>query len=195
MQDTIEPKIICTGNPKDRGIAQSLQQLYPDTEFLSRTSGYDFHEFSMITESRLRSRLTNFNVLINYSWVTYGVQERILNIAREEWTHGHVINIGSSNEDCEIRTRAEPKYTADKINLRKASLKLNNENFKTTHIVVGGFQATSPGSDHGMDPMHYAKLIKWILEAPYEIPIIGIQQSTDYIRSFLNKVSKLEPYA
>jgi hypothetical protein len=191
----VEYKILCTGNPKDRGVAQAIQTLYPNTEFLSRSSGYDFYEFTKDTESRLRNKLSSFNVLINYSWVTYGVQERILNIAHEEWTHGHVFNIGSINEENDILTRAEPIYTADKVKLRKTSLRLNNENFKTTHVVVGGFQATSPGSDPTMDPMHIAKTIQWVLESPVEIPIIGIQQTTDYVRTFLERIKKLEPYA
>jgi len=195
MQDTTQYKILCTGNPMDRGIAQSIQKIYPATEFISRSNGYNFNPFTSELEDRLRSKIANFNILINYSWVTYGVQERILKIASEVWTSGHVINIGSINEDNEILTKVEPIYTADKISLRKTSLKLNNENFKTTHIVVGGFQATSPGSDPTMDPMHIANAIKWIIESPFEIPIIGIQQSSDYIRNSLAERATREPYA
>jgi hypothetical protein len=181
-------KILCTGNPNDRGVPNALQKLYPTATFLSRTTGYDFYEFSGVTEQKLREQLRTHNVLINYSWVTERAQHKILRIAAEEWTHGHVINIGSTNEDNEIIARAEPSYTEDKRQLRRLSLDLNNENFKTTHVVVGGFQGPSPGSAKTMDPMYVANSIKWIIEQDFEVPLFGIQQSSDYIRNWIKAI-------
>jgi len=183
-------KILCTGNPNDNGVAKCIRSLYPDTMFMSRTSGYDFYKFSNETEQQFRKHIKDYNVFINYSWVTYGIQERLLNIVAEEWTSGHVINIGSSNEDNEILTRTEPEYTKDKLKLRTASLKLNNEYFKTTHVVVGGFQATSIGSQMCMNPFNIANTIKWVLEQSFEIPIIGVQESSDYIRNWITEQEK-----
>lgn len=183
-------KILCTGNPNDTGLAQSIKTLYPSTNFMSRSNGYDFLKFDKEIEKKFREQLAYHNVFINYSWVSYGVQEKLLRIAAEQWTSGHVINIGSTNEDNEILTKTEPKYTEDKLKLRKLSLKLNNEKFKTTHVIVGGFQATSVGSKLNMDPIKIAKTIKWVLSQDFEIPIIGVQQSSDHIRNWINQQDK-----
>ena len=183
-------KILCTGNPNDTGIAQCIRTVYPDAVFISRTNGYDFLEFSAETEHKVRELIKDHNVFINYSWVGYGVQEKLLRIAAEEWTTGHVINIGSTNEDNKILTKVEPKYTKDKLALRQASLSLNNEHFKTTHVVVGGFQATSANSKLTMDPINIANTIKWVLEQDFEVPIIGVQQSSDHIRNWILQQEK-----
>jgi hypothetical protein len=39
-----------------------------------------------------------------------------------------------------------------------------------------------------MDPIHIAESIKWVLEAPFEVPIIGIQQMTDYVRAYYDRI-------
>ncbi len=180
-------RILCTGNPNDVGLAKSIKSLYPETTFLSRSSGYDLFEFTCDTEIKFREQLKLHNVFINYSWVTYGVQQKLLQITAEEWIKGHVINIGSTNEDHNVLARLEPEYTEDKLKLRSLSLQLNNEHFKTTHVVVGGFQATSVGSMPNMDPINIANAIKWIIEQEFEIPIIGIQKSSDYIRNWIRQ--------
>lgn len=181
-------KILCTGNPDDVGLAQSMRLIFPTTSFISRTNGYDF--FDTNTEHKFRGLLKNYNVFINYSWVGCGIQENLLRIVAEEWTAGHVINIGSTNEDNSILARTEPEYTKDKLKLRSTSLELNNEHFKTTHVVVGGFQATSAGSKLNMDPINIANTIKWVLEQDFEIPIIGVQKSSDHIRNWIQQQEK-----
>jgi hypothetical protein len=181
-------KILCTGNPNDVGLAQSIRLIFPTAEFISRANGYDF--FDPSTEHKFRSRLNAYDVFINYSWVGCGIQEKLLRIVAAEWSTGHVINIGSTNEDSMVLSKSEPEYTNDKLKLRQASLELNNEHFKTTHVVVGGFQATSIGSKLNMDPIKIAKTIKWVLEQDFEIPIIGVQQSSDHIRNWIHQQEK-----
>lgn len=183
-------KILCTGNPEDQGVAQEIRKLYPESAFVSRSSGYDFLNFNKETELNFRRKIKDFNVFINYSWVSHGVQERLLRIVAEEWNAGHVVNIGSTNEDNAILAEAEPEYTEDKLKLRRASLDLNNENFKTTHVVVGGFRATSVNSKATMDPANIANTIKWAIEQKFEVPIIGVQQSSDNIRNWIQQQEK-----
>jgi hypothetical protein len=180
-------KILCTGNPNDVGLAQCIQSLYPDAKFLSRSNGYDF---TKDIDNKFRELLTEYNVFINYSWVSLGVQEKLLRIVAEEWASGHVFNIGSTNEDNPLLTQAEPEYTASKLQLRKASLELNNEHFKTTHIVVGGFWRPTT-INKTMNPINIANTIKWVLEQDFEVPIIGVQQSSDYIRNWIQQQEKL----
>lgn len=182
-------KILCTGNPSKVGLPQSIQLLYPNAEFLSRTTGYDFLENVNESEIKFRQKLKEFNVFINYSWIDHGVQQRLLQIVAEEWTSGHIINIGSINEHCEILKKTEPEYTDTKLKLRKTSIDLNNENLKTTHIVVGAFWRVNT-IYKTMNPIYIANTIKWILEQDFEIPIIGVQQSSDYTRNWIRQQEK-----
>jgi hypothetical protein len=179
-------RILCTGNPKDRGIAQSISKIFPDAEFISRTNGFNLTLPTEEIEKKFREKLKNYNVFINNAYIAYGCQEHLLKIVREEWGDGHVFNIGTLDEYEKWAWR-EPEYTEEKRRLRELGIELGNEKFKTTHIIVGGFQALTPGSLHTMDPIHIAESIKWILEAPFEVPIIGIQQMTDYIRAFYDR--------
>jgi len=182
-------KILCTGNPSDVGLPQSIQLLYPDAEFLSRTTGYNFLENTNDAELKFRQKLKEFNVFVNYSWIDHGVQQRLLQIVAEEWTRGHVINIGSINENCDVLKKTEPEYTDTKLKLRKTSIDLNNEHLKTTHIVVGAFWRADT-IYKTMDPIYIANTIKWVLEQDFEIPIIGVQQSSDYTRNWIRQQEK-----
>lgn len=176
-------RILCTGNPSEVGFPQTFQQLYPDTKFLSRATGYNFSDPT--TESKFREQLAGCNVLINYSYIEPGVQERLLTIASEVWTSGHIINFGSVSENFEVLRNYEPAYSSEKLSLRERSLSVNNENLKSTHIIPGPFWGNTPGRMLGMDPLHIAKSIQWILEADFEIPLFAIQQTTDRTRGFL----------
>jgi hypothetical protein len=180
-------RILCTGNPKDRGIAQSISKIFPDAEFISRSNGFDLFLPSKDVEEKFREKLKNFNVFVNNSYIGYGCQEQLLKIVREEWSEGYVFNIGTLDEYEKWAWR-EPEYTEEKRRLRELGLMIGDEKFKTTHIIVGGFQALTPGSANTMDPIHIAESIKWILESPFEVPIIGIQQMSDYIRAFYDRI-------
>lgn len=183
-------RILCTGNPKDRGIAQSISKIFPDADFVSRTNGFNLSFPTDDIENKFREKLKDYNVFINNAYIDYGCQERILKIVRDEWTEGYVFNIGTL-EEYEKWAWKEPKYTEEKRRLRELGLMMGDEKFRTTHIIVGGFQALTPGSLKTMDPIHIAESIKWILEAPFEVPIIGIQQMTDHVRSYYDRI-KLE---
>ena len=180
-------KILCTGNPLDRGIAMATQKVFPDAEFISRTSGFDLTFPNPGDEQKFRDKLKGYNVFINNAHIGRGVQERLLRIISEEWTEGHVFGIGSLDEHNKW-AGDDMEYTAEKRQLRETSLALGDEKFKTTHVVVGGFQALTTGSSRTMDPVHIAKTIKWIIEAPFEVPIIGIEQMSDYIRDYYRTV-------
>jgi hypothetical protein len=183
-------RILCTGNPEDRGIARAISTIFPDADFCSRANGFDLSFPSDEIEKQFRKKLKDYNVFINNAYIDYGCQERILKIVRQEWQEGHIFNIGTL-EEYEKWAWKEPGYTEEKRRLRELGLEMGDEKFKTTHIIVGGFQALTPGSSHTMDPIHIAESIKWIVESPFEVPIIGIQQMTDYVRAYYNRI-KLE---
>jgi len=180
-------RILCTGNPKDRGIAQAILKIFPDANFISRTNGFDLFFSAGHTETKFREKIKDYNVFINNAYIGEGCQERLLKIVREEWTYGSVFNIGTLDE-YEKWSWREPEYTEEKRRLRDLGIEMGDEKFKTTHVIVGGFQALTPGSSQTMDPIHIAESIKWVLEAPFEVPIIGIQQMTDYVRAYYDRI-------
>ena len=182
-------RVLCTGNPLDRGIAMATKKVFPNAEFISRTNGFDLSFPNAKDEQKFREKLKDYNLFINNVFVRQGVQEYLLRIVREEWTEGHVFNIGSLDEHKKWAGNDLP-YTLDKLKLRESSLELGNEVFKTTHIVVGGFQALTVGTTPTMDPIHIANTIKWIAEAEFEVPIFAIEQQTDYIRNNYENLRK-----
>lgn len=177
-------KIICTGNPKGIGIAQEIKKLYPDTYFVSRDSGFDLKTVDGVT--KLKRILPDYNVLVNSTYIDTGFQQSLLEYTRSVWDTGYVFNIGSIDEYKKFNTKNNKWYQI-KNDLKEMGLKLTDENFKVTHITVGGFQSyVKPGSELTMHPKHIAETINWILNAPFEVPVIGVQQMSQYIRDYYN---------
>ena len=167
-------KILCTGNPTV-GIAQSLQRLYPETTFISRTNGYD-----LLTPEGLdkfKSILPDFNVFINHSQLEGTAQIILLDLVKECWTSGHIINIGSVIE-FDKWSWIDPTAAEEKRKLRDRSLELSTEFFKTTHLLVGGLQSCDS------DPLRMhtdsvADTIQWILENKIHIPLMYVDRVSD----------------
>lgn len=176
MFDTRSLKILCTGNPNYPGLPKSIEQTFPNTTFISISAGYDLTTDTGL--NKFRELVKQFNVFINISKIGNGVQESLLRIVHEEWNAGHVFNIGSIAE-YERWEQYDPEYTKEKKRLRDYSLSLSSEKFKTTHIVAGGFQDYSDSNPNRMDPIHIVNIIKYVLESPINIPLVGIEKIID----------------
>jgi len=173
------PRILCTGNPNDaHTIASGIQQIFPNANFASRKTGFDLSFEKENSEQHFRDQLKNYNILINASYIGYGVQQKILKIASETWRHGHVINIGSTAE-YNVENYTNVKYAQDKLSLQKLSLQLFNYRFRTTHIILGGIKNHDPDRANWLDSKEIATAIKYVLDSTFDIPIIGIQQEFD----------------
>lgn len=183
---TTSQRILCTGNPNDRGIAQALKSVFPDTEFVSRSTGFDLSTNEGL--SKFEDKIKSFNVFVNVSQVVPGTQEKLLRLTHKHWTTGHVFNIGSVAEYSRWAD-FDPPYSAEKLSLREAGLELSSELFKTTHMIVGGFQDSSDDSDRKMDPIHIVNAIKWVLESEIDIPIIGLERLSDHKNYWKGKSS------
>ena len=166
-------KILCTGNPERMTIAKAIKEVFPDAEFIHMSVGYDFTTNDGL--ERFRQRIRNYNVFVNASRIDHEVQINLLKITREEWSEGHVFNIGSVLE-YDFFKWISPETHVAKNKLRQLSLDLSSEKFKTTHIIVGGFKDESEQSESKMDPKHVAKMIEMILSInDFHVPIIGIE--------------------
>ena len=124
-----------------------------------------------------RSKVKECDVFVNVSHIPNNTQERLLKIAHEEMK-GHVFNIGSIAEYTKWEWY-DKAYTEEKRSLRETSLNLCSESFKTTHIVVGGFQDYDDNNPDRMNPEEIVKLIKYIINSPVNIPIVGIEKIID----------------
>ena len=169
--------VICTGNPNIIGIAKATKQIFPNATFVSRATGYDLSTSEGI--EKFKAIISDFDVFINSSQVAPGTQEKLLKITHECCTTGHVFNIGSIAEYKRWEW-FDPPYTEEKRKLRETSLELCNQHFKTTHIVLGGFQDNSPNTQFKMDAIEIVNTIKWILECNFDVTIIGIERLADH---------------
>lgn len=176
-------KVLCTGNPEHIGIAMEIKKLFPDATFVSRTNGFDLSTDAGL--AKLRTVIKEHNVIVNNAYVSEGTQARILTTAKEEWTTGHVFNIGSIDEYTKWLP-ANPRKYKESNELKELGLSYTDENFKVTHLTVGGFKSSAKplGLKTTMDPVHIATAIKWIMEAPFQVPVIGVEQMTDTIRNW-----------
>ena len=171
-------KIICTGNPT-AGICKYIKELYPDTMFVSRSNGYDLSTVEGLDKFNLL--LPGYDVFINHSQLVPGVQAALLSHANHVWTAGRVINIGTVIEFKKWEW-IEPAVAEEKRQLRELSLALLTENFRTTHMIVGGLSSCDDDPLR-LDPEQVALAIKWILESPSYIPLIYVDRISDELIS------------
>jgi hypothetical protein len=169
-------KILCTGNPSKPGIPNAIKKYFPDATFISISNGYDL--ISKEGQEKFKSIIKDYTVFINVAQLTNGSQEILLKIAHETGMQGHVFNIGSIAEYKRWEWY-DANYTKEKRNLREASLELCTEFFKTTHIVVGGFQDATSDHPDRMDPKEIVNAIQYVLNSTVNIPIIGVEKIND----------------
>lgn len=163
--------MLCTGNPNIEGIPKSLKLLYPDTLFVSKSSGYN-----LLTEegiSKFKELIPSYNVFVNCSSISEGTQELLFNMVTHEWTEGSIFNIGSIVEAHTI-SHVNPKIAKEKLSLRKLSMNACTGKLKTTHMIVGGFRSGLNTESSRMDPMCIANAIDWILKNNINIPLISL---------------------
>jgi hypothetical protein len=172
-------KILCTGNPSGTGIAQSLQNLYPDATFISRANGHDLTTKDGI--DRFKNLLPDYDVFINHSQLVGDLQRQLLKHARQIWSKGHVINIGSILEFPKWQF-IDPDGAEEKRQLRELSLELNTEFFKTTHLILGGLQSCN-GDPLRIHTDRVAETIQWVLDNANHIPLIYLDKVSDELVS------------
>jgi len=178
MEQT-DMKILCSGNPQHKTIANGIQQVYPSADFASRSTGYDLRFWNVGSEQHFIDHIRNYDVFINASFVCTWGQHRLLEVTHDVWSqkqiNGHIINIGSSAENLGIDSQFE-NYTVQKKALQKLSLMYNNKsNIKSSHVVLGGFDNGDPTHRGWLDVKTIALTIKYVLEHDANIPIIGLE--------------------
>jgi NADP-dependent 3-hydroxy acid dehydrogenase YdfG len=171
------PKILITGN-KEFGLAKELYNLYPDAEFLSRTSGYDLT--SSEGQRRCAERVLKADVFINCSALWKFNQTVLLDTVYKKCTENncrpYIICIGSTTD--RVKKGGAWIYNAEKKALRDYcnTLGINgvwDNGPKITLISFGSLsnvQLKHP-TRKCLDISRAAIYIKWLLEQPTDICI------------------------
>lgn len=168
-------RILCTGNPT-RGITYQLSTILPDIDFISRSNGYDLTTIEGI--DKFKEIISNYNIFINHSQLIPGVQCELLTIAHESWDYGQVINIGSILE-LEEWAWYDTETHIDKNKLKKLSINLNSERFKSTHLTVGGLAKDNTNDNQRLSSLQVANVIKYIIDSNIHIPLMQIENTND----------------
>jgi len=167
-------KILCTGNPDKNTIAKCIRDLYPETEFVYLSNGYNF----LTTDGldKFRQKVKDFDVFINASRIDIGVQIELLKIVRSEWETGSVINIGTTMEFHYFH-HLDKECAIDKLRLRDLGLDMSTEYFRVTHLIVGGFTDETPQANSKMDKKHIGNTVKYVLDNRdnFHVPIISLE--------------------
>lgn len=172
-------KMLCTGNPTHATVASAVQRLWPEADFASRATGYDLRFWDPGSEAVFRSRIGNYDVFVNSSFICGGGQLALLETTVQEWQRlgqtGWIINIGSSAEWLGSDSRWGV-YSIQKRALRDRSLQLHGQNgMRTTHITAGGLNDGRAENQNGLDLDHVARTIQWVLEQPFCVPLVYIE--------------------
>ena len=169
--------MIITGN-KDTGVAGALAKIYPNAEFISRSTGYDFGK--KVDMERCAEAVIHHDVFINCSALFRFNQTSLLDIVYKkcilENHQCHIINIGSTTD--RVKKGGAWLYNAEKKALRDYSNTLGLTGIwasgpKISYISLGTLdnnQAKHPDRKT-MDINLAAEYIKWIVDQPKHLNI------------------------
>ena len=168
-------KVICTGDPsRPSTLASGFIKLFPNTTFIHRSAGWDLTDQSAEARTKLKEVFSQHNTFINASYIAPYVQSYLLEICNQSVKFCDVFNIGSTHEYDGI---GGEDYTQSKLDLRDKSLKFNNYRFRTHHVMVGKIKRTfNPDSTEGLDIPVICNMIPWIMQQPFNVPLVCIDQ-------------------
>jgi hypothetical protein len=168
-------RVICTGNPDNPStLASGVKKIFPDATFIHQSNGWDLSDQSDQAQQKLKDIFVQHNTFINASYIGPGIQSYLLELCNQSVKYCDVFNIGSTHEYDGL---GPPQYQQSKLDLRIKSLKLNSYRFQTHHIVLGGIKMQSkPETQSWLDISTICQIIPWMLDQPFEIPLIAIDQ-------------------
>jgi hypothetical protein len=167
--------VLCTGNPSNPStLASGFKKIFPHITFIHRDAGWDLTDQSPASKERLKKLFAQHNTFINASYIAPYVQSYLLETCNQSVKHCDVFNIGSTHEYDGIGSL---EYQQSKLDLRNKSLQLNTYRFQTHHVILGGIQKEhSSGTIDWLEIPTICNLITWIIEQPFDIPMICIDQ-------------------
>ena len=169
--------MIITGN-KNEGVSSALATLYPDAEFISRSTGYDFGK--KVDMERCAEAVIHHDVFINCSALFRFNQTSLLDIVYKkcilENHQCHIINIGSTTD--RVKKGGAWLYNAEKKALRDFcnSLGIHGVWGYSPLVTLISFGSLSNVQDKHPDrkcmPIaKAAEYIHWLLKQPADLHI------------------------
>ena len=168
-------KVLCTGNPnKSTTLASGFKKIFSEITFIHQDAGWDLTDQSTAGQEKLKKVFAQHNTFINASYIAPYVQSYLLETCHQSVKHCDVFNIGSTHEYDGIGT---VEYQQSKLDLRNKSLQLNTYRFQTHHVLLGKIQREHvSGNNDGLEIASICNLVSWMLEQPFGIPLICIDQ-------------------
>jgi NADP-dependent 3-hydroxy acid dehydrogenase YdfG len=169
--------MIITGN-KETGVAGALAKLYPDAEFVSRSTGFDLS--TKIDQERLAEEVCQHSVFVNCAALYKFNQTTLLNIVYHkcvlEKHNCHIINIGSTTD--RVKKGGAWLYNAEKKALRDYSntLGLNGVWASGPKVSYISFGTLDNNQKKHVDRKTLsidtaAEYIKWMVDQPKHLSI------------------------
>jgi NADP-dependent 3-hydroxy acid dehydrogenase YdfG len=169
--------MIVSGN-KEKGLAKSLYKLYPDAEFLSKSTGYDLckkeHQYKFALKCLSHDTIVNCSALWRFEQTT--LLDTIYKVCVEHNHCPHIINIGSTTD--RVKNGKPWLYNAEKKALRDYSNTLAlggvwDKKPKISYISFGTLsnnQSKHPDRKT-IDIDEAALYIKWLIDQPNYVNI------------------------
>jgi hypothetical protein len=174
-------KILVAGN-KNYGLSSSIAEVYPESTFLSRSSGYDLLDSDVQLEVAKMS--LDYDVFLSVSCLHGFNQVELVRKIADQWIKsnhtGYLIGIGSS-ADTPVKGNSKI-YPVEKRALRAYLRQLSQicgseqpGNFKITYLSPGNLH--TPSMDRRMpstpkiDCNYVAEVISWLINQPKNINI------------------------
>lgn len=169
--------MIITGN-RDEKLAGALAKIYPDAEFISRTTGFDLSK--KVDQERLAELVCEHDAFINCAALYKFNQTTLLNIVYHkcvlEKHNCHIINIGSTTD--RVKKGGSWLYNAEKKALQDYSNTLGltgvwSNGPKISYISFGTLSNNQEKhlDRRTMDIDSAAEYIKWIVDQPKHLCI------------------------
>lgn len=176
-------KIFCTGNPSKYGVAHEVKKRWPDSQFASRSNGFDFKNWTTQSIDKFDQILIDSQIFINLIFVASGIQEYLLDRTCTVWMEkdikGHIITIGTTLEWSP--DHRETEYVRSKLRLREKSLELNDHTgitgVKSTYVIVGGINDGSTQSANLVAPGEILSACEWVWNNHNRIALLQIDSS------------------
>lgn len=194
--------ILVSGNP-NYGLAQKIQELMPESNFCSRSSGYDLSQHKDM--ERVADLSLQYDVYISCSCLSQFRQVQLLEVIYHRWLkhqhHGQIIVLGSTADTpvkgthwiYPIEKKALRAYCR---NLSMAALGSPQEapsGIRVTYLSPGHLDTPKANAKHTnvkkLDCLYVAQLISWLIQQPpyiniSELCLDPIQESHDTLSSF-----------
>lgn len=175
-------KPLCTGNPNRHTLAWAASQKWPETECISRSSGWNLLMDNHADISKFQNKILDHNVFINSSYIGPNVQKQLLELTVNKWMErdikGHVFTIGTTAEwNPDLYNQS---YVTSKIDLRRRCLEVNDQTgitgVKSTYIILGGVNDGKPENQYYIDPLDVMDVIETIINIPDRVALIQLDR-------------------